>query len=226
MTRPVGKAKPSNLLEQVVLIQLKFIYHTEWYRLLAQHLFINHYLHATDQYSPKMILYVTFLVKQHVEPGEHILTHSDLEVVVSLISPSSIALTFINTFSAFLFDLHIGQINPETFGTAFTACFSGLSGFSMPLCYSISHSSSASQSSLLSFWLSKSPFQLKQHSVSEMHSDAESSSWSSGCRTILLLEWIFYTWVCPPKWSFAGKAGVKRNLSDNLNAVTLSGWMF
>jgi hypothetical protein len=173
-----------------------------------------------------MILYVTFLVKKHVEPGEHIFTQSDLHDVVSQIPSCSIALTFINTFSAVLFDLHIGWINPEIFGTALTACFTGLSSFSMPFSYSISDSSSASQPSLLSLWLLKSPLQLSQHSVSEMHWDAESSSRSIEYPTIIHIQQIFYTGVHHPERSIGGKAGVKGNHSDNTYAAILSGWKF
>jgi len=84
----------------------------------------------------------------------------------------SISLTVINSFTSCLFDFRVGWINLGTFRTALTSCYSGYSGSSMLVSYSISDSTSAAQSSSLSFGLSKSPFQLSQSSLSEMLSGA------------------------------------------------------
>jgi len=136
----------------------------------------------------------------------------------------SIVLTITNTFSGCLFDFRIGPINPGTFGVALTSCCSGDSGSSMLLTWSISDSTSAVQSSSVSFGLSKSPFQLSQSSVSEMLSGALSSSLSTGWRLILLIRRTFKMWVRPAGRSFAYKGGGKGDLSDNLNAAAPSCW--
>jgi len=136
----------------------------------------------------------------------------------------SIALSITNTFSACVFDFRVGQINLGTFGAALTSCCSGHFGFSMPSSFSISDSTSATQSSSLSFRLSKSPFQLSQSSVSEMLSGALSSSLCTGWQLILQIRWTFNIGVCPPVRSYADKAGDKGDLSDNLNAAVPSCW--
>jgi len=97
----------------------------------------------------------------------------------------SIALTIINTVSACLCDLHVGRINQGTFGAVLTSRCSGHSGLSMLFSCSISDSTSAAQSSSLSFGLSKSPFQLSQASVSEMLWGVRSSSLLIGWHVIL-----------------------------------------
>ena len=89
----------------------------------------------------------------------------------------------------------------------------------------MSDSTSASGWSLWSFGFPKSWFQLCQFWVSEMLSGALSSSLSTGWLSIVWIRRTFYTWVCPPRRSFAHKDGGKRDLSDNLNAATPSGWM-
>ena len=81
------KAKASLLLAWVALIQTTLIHLAEWCISPATLLFINQYSHATAHYSPIMVLYVTSLTKQHIEPGENILTYSDLLFRVSLIPP-------------------------------------------------------------------------------------------------------------------------------------------
>jgi len=136
----------------------------------------------------------------------------------------SIALTVTNTFSACLFDFRVGWISLGTFGAALTSRCSWHSGSSMLLSWSISDSTSAAQSSSLSFGLSKSPFQLSQSSVSEMLSGALSSSLVTGWRLILQIRQTFKIWVHPPGRSFAGKSGGKGDLSDNLNAAAPSCW--
>jgi len=45
--------------------------------------FMNYHLDITGQYSPMITLQVTFSVKQHKEPAEHILSHSVLHYSVS-----------------------------------------------------------------------------------------------------------------------------------------------
>jgi len=74
----------------------------------------------------------------------------------------SIALTVTNTFSACLFHISVGRVNPVTFVATLTSHNHGYSGSSMPLPCSISASSSAEQLSSLSFGLAKSPFKLSQ----------------------------------------------------------------
>jgi len=136
----------------------------------------------------------------------------------------SAALTVLKTFSACVFDFRVSRTTPGTFGTALTSCCPGHSGSSMQLFCSISESSSAAQSSSLSFGLSKLPFQCSQSSVSEMFSGALSSSLSTGWRLILRIRRTFKIWVRPPRSSFADKAGGKGDLSDNLNAAAQSCW--
>jgi len=136
----------------------------------------------------------------------------------------SIALTVINTFSAYLCEFRVSQINPRTFGAALTSRCSGHSGSSMLLSCSISDSTSAAQSSLLSFALSKSPFQSSRSSVSEKRSCALCSSLSTGWRLSLWIQRTFNIWVRPLGRSFADKGGGKGDLSDNLNAAAPSWW--
>jgi len=132
---------------------------------------------------------------------------------------TSIAQTVINPFSAFFFDLRIGQFNPGTFGAVLSTQCDGLWEALLVLSGSISDSSSTSQSSLLSTGLSKSPFQLTQFSLSEMHS-GELSSWLLvGCQLILLISQMFNTWVRSPGRSFADKACGIDDPSHNVNAA-------
>jgi len=107
---------------------------------------------------------------------------------------------------------------------ALTSRCSWDSGSWMLLSWSISDSTSATQSSSPSFRLSKSPFQLSQSSVSEMLSGALSSSLWTGWRLILWIRRTFKIWVRPPGRSFADKGGGNGDLSDNLNAATPSCW--
>jgi len=96
----------------------------------------------------------------------------------------------------------------------------------MPLSSSISDSLSTSESSLLSFGISKFLIQWSQYSVSAMLSGAQSSSLSAWCSSIGLIGQRVNTWVRPRGRSFAEKAGGTGDLSDNLNAATWSGWKF
>ena len=164
---------------------------------------------------------MTFLVEQHIEPGGNILTHSVLLFVCLLFLYVSVALTVINTFWSILFVLHIGRINPGTYGVALTTCFTGLSEFSTTLPCSTWDSSLDSRSCLQSCGLSTSQFQISQFMVSEMLSGSLFPSQFAGWRSILQIRWTFNTWVSPPGRFFADKASGKRNLSNNLNAATL-----
>jgi len=136
----------------------------------------------------------------------------------------STALTVTNTISACLFDFCVGQTNQGTVGAALTSCYSGHSRSSMPLLCCISVSSSAAQSSSLSFGLSKSPFQYSQLSVSKMLSGTLTSSLSTGWQLILRFRRTFTIWVLPPGRSFVDNAAGKGDLSDNLNAAAPSCW--
>ena len=86
-TQHFGKAEPRNLLAQVALIQLKFRNQAKWFMSPTIHLFMNKYPHATAQSSPIIFLQPKFSVKQHIEPGENILTYSDLLFLVSFFAP-------------------------------------------------------------------------------------------------------------------------------------------
>jgi len=143
----------------------------------------------------------------------------------SLFNLVSIALTVINACSGCPFDLRVGWINQGTFGGALTSYCSGHSGCSMLLSYSISQSTSAAQSSLLSVGLSTSLFQWSRSSVSEMLSGTLSSSLSIGWRLSLRIRLTFNIEVGSPGRSFADKGGGgKGDLSDNLNATAPSCW--
>ena len=122
----------------------------------------------------------------------------------------SIALTITNTFSVYLFDFRVGRINPGTFGVMFTFRCSGNSGSLMLLFCFISDSTSTAQSSLLSFGLSKSPFQLSQSLISEMLSGGLSSSLLTGWRLIFRIRRTFMIWVCPPGRSLHTKVVAKQ----------------
>jgi len=134
----------------------------------------------------------------------------------------SIILTVSNPLSAYLFDSHVVWNNPGTISEALRSRLSQHSGSSMPLSRSISDSTSAVQSSSLSFALSKSLFQCAQFSVSEMVSGAISSSLLTGWWSIGLIRRTFHIWVRPPKRFFADKASGKGDRSDNLNAAAPS----
>jgi len=134
----------------------------------------------------------------------------------------SIALTITNTSSACLFDFHVGQTNPGIFGVALTFCCTWHSGSSMPLLCAILDSLSAMQLFSPSFGLDTWSFQLSQSSLSEMLSDALSSSLSNGWWLILRIQQTFTIWVHSPGRSFSNTAGGKGDLSDNLNAAAQS----
>jgi hypothetical protein len=129
-----------------------------------------------------------------------------------------------NTFSADLFDYGVGRITPGTFGAADTyPCF-GHSWYSIPLSCCIYYSTAATQSTSLSFDLSRSLFQFSQSSVSEMLCGVL-SLWLSTAWWLIVQIWqTFNIWVHDPERSFADKAGGKGDLSGNLNAAALSGW--
>jgi hypothetical protein len=48
---------------------------------------MNNNPHVAAHYSPIILLFVKFSVKQHLEPGENILAQSVLDYLVSLIPP-------------------------------------------------------------------------------------------------------------------------------------------
>ena len=144
--------------------------------------------------------------------------------LIPLVLLISIILTVINAFSTFFFVCCIGRINPGTFGAALTFHCSGVSESTLPFSSSISDSLSASQSSSLAFGLSRSPFQLRRFSVSEMLSGELSSSLSAGWRSIRLFRRTSNIWVHHPGRSFADKAGGTGDFSDNLNTATPSCW--
>jgi len=81
-TRPFAKAEAVVFMHGLLSL-LKAIYLSEWYISPAILLFINKYSHATAHYSLIWFLYVTFSVKQPIDPGENILTHSGLPFLVS-----------------------------------------------------------------------------------------------------------------------------------------------
>jgi len=135
-------------------------------------------------------------------------------------------LTVISTHSAIFLDCRIGRINLGTFDAALTFLCSGISESSLLLSSFISDLLSASQSSSLSFELSKSPCQFSQFSVSEMLSGERSSSLSAAWQSICFMQRAFITWVHPPERSFGDKAGGTGDHSDNLNAATPSCWKF
>ena len=136
----------------------------------------------------------------------------------------SIALSVTNAFAACLFDFCVDRINPGTFSVALSFHCSGHSQSSKPLPCSISDSPSAAQSSLLSFGLSKSPFQFRQFLVSEMLPGVLSSSLSNGWWLILRIWWRINSWVCPPGRSFPDNASGEGDHSACLNAATPSYW--
>ena len=152
-----------------------------------------------------------------------ILSYSHLIPLFLLVS---IILTVINTFSTFFFDCRVGPINPGTFSAALTFRCSGVHQFSLWLSRYISHSLSALQTSSLLFGLSKSPFQWRQFSVSEMLSGELCSSVLAGWPSIRLIGWTFNRCVHPPWRFFADKAGSTGDFSDNYNAATPSCWKF
>jgi hypothetical protein len=134
----------------------------------------------------------------------------------------SIAWTVINTYPACLCDIHVGQTNPGTYGEVLISWCSGHCRCLMPLSRSLSDSTSATQSSMLWFGQSKSPFQLGQWSVSEMLVGLITSALSTGGQLILRIQRTCNIWVHPPGLTFADKAGDKGDLSDNLNAAAPS----
>ena len=138
----------------------------------------------------------------------------------------SLALTITITFSAWLFDFHVDWINQGTYSAALTSRCTVVSESSMTLSCSRAHSSSASQSSSLTFGLSRSQFQSSQLLVSEILSGAQSWWLYTGWRSIFLIRRTFNIWVCPPRRSCEDKAGGWGDLSNNLNAVEPSCWMF
>jgi len=161
---------------------------------------------------------VKFSVKQHIEPGENILTQSVLYCLVPLFPP---CFHCTDSHEPLLIDLCVGRINPGTSGETLTTQCSGVSEALMTLSGPISDSSSASQFSPLLFGLSLSPFQLSQFLVSEMLLGPISSSRLAGWRLIGLIQWTFNTCFRSPGRSHPDQAGGKVDLSDNSNGAAL-----
>jgi len=134
----------------------------------------------------------------------------------------SIPLAVIFHLSTCFLDFCVGPINPGTIGTAFLSHYCGHLWSSMSVSCSISHVTSAAQLSSLSFGLSKSWFQLRKFSVSEILCSAQSSSPLSGWRLILLIWQTFNISFCSAGMSFPGKVGGKDDLSDYLKTAALS----
>jgi len=86
-TQLFGKAEPRDIPEWASLMLTKLIYRTEYYISPPILWVMNKCPHVTAHCSPIMFLYVKFLVKLHIEPGENILTQSVQLFLISLIPP-------------------------------------------------------------------------------------------------------------------------------------------
>jgi len=138
----------------------------------------------------------------------------------------SIAPTITINLSARFCGLWDGRINSGKFGVTHISCCTAVSGSSMPLSCSKSDLLSTSQSSLLTFGLTKSQRQLSQFSVLEMLSGLLSSSLYTRCQSNFLIRHTFNIWVRPPRRFFADKAGGRGDHSGILNAAAPSCWKF
>jgi len=202
-TQPIEKAKPSNIFPWASLVLPRLRYLTEYYILPA--ILVYEQLSSWDCSLFSYNISVSEILSQatyrtwwkHIDPIYPTFSLFPLLLLVS------IALTVINTFSGSFINLHVGRINPGTFGAAHTTCCSGLSEALMPLHRSTSDASSASKSSSIVFGSTKSTYQVSQFSVSDMVSGALFWSLSTGWRSILLIRQTFITWVCPPGRSLA-----------------------
>jgi hypothetical protein len=151
----------------------------------AIYLFINRYSQAAAHHSPIIYLSLKHSVKIHKEAGET-LTHS-----VRLSPPSLVPSLFdcIDRHQHLFSVSRIPPCRPNQTGNIVGAALASRcpedSGSLMPWSCSMSDSMSAVQSSSLSLGLYKSPFQLSQSSVSDMHSGALSSSLSTVRRFIV-----------------------------------------
>ena len=211
-----GRAEPSNILAWASLILTKLIYPHEYYILPAIVLFINNYPYTTAHKSPIIFLSVNIPVKQYIKPGQNTLTQSVLHFLVSLI-PACVHCT--DSHQPLFSLCHWPPCwwnQSRSMWWALTSWYSGLSEPLKPLPSSILDSSSASQSSLLLFGLSKSPFLITPCLVLETISGVLSSSLSAGWHSILLIRRMFDTWVHLPGRSFADNAGGK---GDHCNTL-------
>ena len=204
-TWPCGKAEPRNILALFALILLKFIYLAKTIIAPAIHLFINWYSQATAHHWPIIYLSMKLTVMLHKEAGDTSWCVSYYVFSISILLVASIVLTITNTFPACQFDFRVSQINLEKFCAAHTSCRSELSGSSMQSPHSESDSTSASQSSSLSFGLHKLPYQTSQFPVTKILPGAPSASLSTGWRSILPIWQPFNIWVRPPVRYFAEK---------------------
>jgi len=144
----------------------------------------------------------------------------------SLLLHMSIVLTMINTFSAILFNAHIGWINPRTYGLSVTSYSSGVPGSTMPLFGTLSDRLSPFQSSSISFESSRSPAERRQILVSEICSGTLSSLHVAEWQSIVLIRQTLITWVHPTWRSVAHTTGVKGELSDTSNEAIAYCWKF
>jgi len=223
-TWPCGKAEPSNIFALFAFILLKFIYVAKWFIARTILTFINGYSHATVYHSPVIYLYMKLPFRVPTVAGETYWCILSYHCVISLFLVVSNEFTVTNGFLSSVFDFSIGWINLDMFGVAVTFHCSALSGWSVALCSSMYDSMSAGQLSLLSYGVSKLPFQFRQFSCSQMLSGALYLSFPTEWQSILLIQRIFNTSVCPTERSFADKVGGKGDLSNTLNAATPSSW--
>lgn len=81
----IGQANPSNILGLVTFILLTVIYFTKWFLSPAILVFSSEYLHSTAYNSPIRFLWMKPPAQQHELPVEYLLTHSELQFLISLI---------------------------------------------------------------------------------------------------------------------------------------------
>ena len=166
-----------------------------------------------------MKLLVTQYIWNLVKTCWPVLSYFFLFLLILLLS---IAVPIINPISASYIDLHVSRINLGKCGAALISRCSGISGPSMTWssCECDSIFATLLTSSTLRF--TKSPFQLRQFSVSEMLSGGHCSSLSARWWLILLIRRTLNTWVCPPGWSGGAKAAGNGDFSRNSNSATPS----
>jgi len=84
---PCGTATPRDILALVALIQSKCVWLTRWFIPPTKLLFSTKSLPVTAHLTSIIFLQTQFSVMQHNEPGENMMMHSVLGVLVSLIPP-------------------------------------------------------------------------------------------------------------------------------------------
>ena len=165
-----------------------------------------------------------FSVKQQNALSEQYQCILSCVVLICLFLIISIALTIRNLILACVFNFCVCQIKLGMFGVAVASRCSGFSWFSMPLSSSISDSTSTLQLSLLSFGLSKSPFQFSQFSVCEMLPDTLFSLLSTWWQSIRSIQHTLNGPICSAGRSFEHQSGGKGDHSDNWNVAAPSCW--